>query len=413
MSQKPAHKFKFSKRPPKQTITSFLAGRRSLAPTITNPRPPEKSPISPLTQDLTEESPICKKAKFTNAGLEDSKNWPDLTPVLLGKKKNLLQRIFGTDSPLRLETDPDIYIETEQLENSAMHVVSDREEEFILPSPPRTLTRTVMSSSHSVPSVRTGTKTQSSVQVIVGSVTGHGESVSENQSSRSPIVSENQSSRSPISSFSKSSNYVNLKLAPNYVDSESESENGDDIDLDKCLEKETEEERAQNLKLDLMDKAIEDGTKASVLQSKIFDSRMKSLKDSIQKKEMERSMNRSRANSLIKIGLDEIKSRAEMSLSHIAEIEDNNILTPRRKLYRGTAGEQQSLFFRQIWEPFTDDQYEVVFKVLNDWSKERGEEDDHYIKNVTLPELFLHIYKNIFNLSTIAESEECIFNTPV
>ena len=28
---------------------------------------------------------------------------------------------------------------------------------------------------------------------------------------------------------------------------------------------------------------------------------------------------------------------------------------------------------------------EVVFKVLNDWSKERGEEDDHYIKNVTLP----------------------------
>jgi len=413
MSQKPAHKFKFSKRPPKQTITSFLAGRRSLAPTITNPRPPEKSPSSPLTQDLTEESPICKKAKFTNAGLEDSKNWPDLTPVLLGKKKNLLQRIFGTDSPLRLETDPDIYIETEQLENSAMHVVSDREEEFILPSPPRTLTRTVMSSSHSVPSVRTGTKTQSSVQVIVGSVTGHGESVSENQSSRSPIVSENQSSRSPISSFSKSSNYVNLKLAPNYVDSESESENGDDIDLDKCLEKETEEERDKNLKLDLMDKAIEDGMKASVLQSKIFDSRMQSLKDSIQKKEMERSLNRSRSNSLIKIGLDEIKSRAEMSLSHIAEIEDNNILTPRRKLYRGTAGEQQSLFFRQIWEPFTDDQYEVVFKVLNDWSKERGEEDDHYIKNVTLPELFLHIYKNIFNLSTIAESEECIFNTPV
>jgi len=263
---------------------------------------------------------------------------------------------------------------------------------------------TVMSSTHRVPSVRTGAKSQPSVQVTqqAGSVTGDGES-----------GSENQSSRSPTSSLSKSSNYVNLKLAPNYVDSESESESVDDIDLDKCLEKETEEERDKNLKLDLMDKAIEDGMKASVLQSKIFDSRMQSLKDSIQKKEMERSLNRSRSNSLIKIGLDEIKSRAEMSLSHIAEIEDNNILTPRRKLYRGTAGEQQSLFFRQIWEPFTDDQYEVVFKVLNDWSKERGEEDDHYIKNVTLPELFLHIYKNIFNLSTIAESEECIFNTPV
>ena len=312
---------------------------RSLTPTITKQRPPYKRPSSPLTLDLTEDSPLCKKATFTHAGLEDPNYGQYLTPVLLGKKKNLLERIFGTDSPLRLETDPDIYIETEQLENSAMHVVSDREEEFILPSPPRTLTRTVMSSSHSVPSVRTGTKTQSSVQVIVGSVTGHGESVSENQSSRSPIVSENQSSRSPISSFSKSSNYVNLKLAPNYVDSESESENGDDIDLDKCLEKETEEERDKNLKLDLMDKAIEDGMKASVIQSKIFDSRMQSLKDSIQKKEMERSLNRSRADSLIKIGLDEIKSRAEMSLSHIAEIEDNNILTPRRKLYRGTAGE--------------------------------------------------------------------------
>ena len=110
-----------------------------------------------------------------------------------------------------------------------------------------------------------------------------------------------------------------------------------------------------------MDKAIEDGMKASVLQSKIFDSRMQSLKDSIRKKEMERSLNRSRADYLIKIGLDEIKSRAEKSLSHIAEIEDNDILTPRRKLYRGTAGEQQSLFFRQIWEPFTDDQYGRIY----------------------------------------------------
>ena len=142
---------------------------------------------------------------------------------------------------------------------------------------------------------------------------------------------------------------------PNNVDSE--SENWDDVDLEEYLVKETEEEKVKNLKLDILDKAIEDRMNASILQNQIFDSRMQFLKDSIKKKEMDRSLNRSRADSLMKIGLDEIESRALMSLSHIAEIEDNKIMTPRRKLYYGTAGEQQSLFFRQIWEPFTDDQF--------------------------------------------------------
>ena len=195
---------------------------RSLTPTITKQRPPYKRPSSPLTLDLTEDSPLCKKATFTHAGLDDPKYGQYLTPVLLGKKKNLLERIFGTDSPLGLETDTDSFIETKQRENSTKHVVSDSEDEqdFILPSPPRTLPMTVMSSTHRVPSVRTGAKSQPSVQVTqqAGSVTGDGES-----------GSENQSSRSPTSSLSKSSNYVNLKLAPNYVDSESESENGNNI----------------------------------------------------------------------------------------------------------------------------------------------------------------------------------------
>lgn len=43
--------------------------------------------------------------------------------------------------------------------------------------------------------------------------------------------------------------------------------------------------------------------------------------------------------------------------------------------------------FIQLYKTYPEFWYflEVVFKVLTDWSKERGEKDDHYIKNVTLP----------------------------
>ena len=139
-------------------------------PTI--PSRPDKRPPSPLSVDLTDDSPLFKKSKFTNAGLEDSENWPDVTEELLGEKKSLVKGIFGTDSPLaavgsgacpwtdsdsdeesdvtvplsegegrdrevadfdlEMETDTDSYSETEHIDSSVKHVVSDSEDDFRL-----------------------------------------------------------------------------------------------------------------------------------------------------------------------------------------------------------------------------------------------------------------------------------------
>jgi len=178
MSQKPSHKFKFSKGPPQKPITSFLTNN-----SISKPRPSspifssrkEKRRSSPISVDLTTDSSLCKKPKFTNEGLEDTDNWPDVTE-LLGEKKSLARGIFGTESPLGeigatgscpwtdsddesdvtvplsdneekqsngdapdfdldVDTDTDYYAETEHDNTSTKHMVSESEDELIPPSP--------------------------------------------------------------------------------------------------------------------------------------------------------------------------------------------------------------------------------------------------------------------------------------
>ena len=102
-----------------------------------------------------------------------------------------------------------------------------------------------------------------------------------------------------------------------------------------------------------------------------------------------------------RIGLQEIKTFAETSLTHIQRIEDMGVMTPRKKLFFGSAGDQQSLLYKQVWVPFSDEQHgkiifiiillliliclEVVLDVLSDWYRHRGGIDDHYMWNVTLP----------------------------
>ena len=57
------------------------------------------------------------------------------------------------------------------------------------------------------------------------------------------------------------------------------------------------------------------------------------------------------------MAVEDIKSEAIDSLEHIDEIEGQEVFTGRKKLYFGSAGEQQSLLYQQVWEPFTDDQH--------------------------------------------------------
>jgi len=162
-----------------------------------------------------------------------------------------------------------------------------------------------------------------------------------------------------------------------------------------------------------MDRAIEKVKADAIYQDKLHDERMNLLQASIKMEEVERSKNKSRAEVLREIGVEEIKSEALDSLGHIEEMETKEEINYRKKMYFGTAGEQQSLLYRQVWEPFTDPQHEAVLQVLTGWHHDRGQQEDHYIWNVTLPEILLHIYMKIFRLSTIAEAEECVSNTPL
>ena len=141
------------------------------------------------------------------------------------------------------------------------------------------------------------------------------------------------------------------------LDSDSDVDGGDNIDLEICLAVESIDERKTNLKLEILDRAIEEGIKASQLDDKLMENRMKALKDSIRNKERDRDASKSRAGVLNEMKLEEIKFLAEKSLNHIDGIENNVITSKRKQLYFSTFGERQSLFFRQIWDPFTDEQY--------------------------------------------------------
>jgi len=219
----------------------------------------------------------------------------------------------------------------------------------------------------------------------------------------------NLSNQGVSSDFESLSYSVGIELYGSGTETNTESD-GEEIDLDLCLAVESFEKRKINAEMDILDKVIEEERKAAEIRQGQSDDRIKVFQNIIKQNEVRSNASKLRADILIKMELEEIKSQAEKSLKYIEEIETMKIVSHRKQLYFGTAGEQQSLLYKQIWGPFTDDQHEVAMNVVTAWHKSRGEEDRHYIWNVTLPELCLHMYKEIFNISTIAESEMCIFS---
>ena len=139
------------------------------------------------------------------------------------------------------------------------------------------------------------------------------------------------------------------------TDCDSENSGLNIICLEECLAEESEEERNKNMELDIIDAVIKNRQEAEIVQDQILDGNIEALRASFLEQEHTWSLNKSRAELLMKIGLNEIKTLAEESLAHIKEIEDKPILSQRMLLYFGSAGEQQSLLYRQVWEPFTDE----------------------------------------------------------
>ena len=187
------------------------------------------------------------------------------------------------------------------------------------------------------------------------------------------------------------------------LDSDCDSLGGDDLDLDKILAYETNDQRKYHEELDLRDKIIEKSIKTAEDNEKKLDAQIDAIKEDMKKTKDNWASNKVRAGTLSKYGSDEMKMLAEASLSRIERIEKNEILSDRKKPHNGSGGQQQSLFYRQIWYPFTDDQHglfifnflglnlasclvsEAVLDVLTMWHNQRGETDNHYIWNVTLP----------------------------
>ena len=176
---------------------------------------------------------------------------------------------------------------------------------------------------------------------------------------------------------------------------------GFDEVLETLLGKEAQERSIRDFKLDLLDKNIEQDGKATALQHKVMDKRMNDLQCSIKKREEAISVSKSRAEQIKKISIEEIKFQAESSMTHIQETEDGEKETERKVMYFKSAGHQQKLLYKQIWEPFTETQFgmhifsssyflnrcvlEAALEVLTAWHKEKDETDEEYILNVTLP----------------------------
>ena len=172
-----------------------------------------------------------------------------------------------------------------------------------------------------------------------------------------------------------------------------------DIDMDVLLAWQSEE---LNRDLDRMDNRIVEERKIAREFDRIMDVNAEALRERIVKREKEMRRNGVRANTISQIGSEEIKLLAESLLPRIEEDEKSSTLSYRRKLYQGSNGEQQSLFYKQVWDPFSDHQHgmeilssaiivssnceflEIVTRVLTDWYRERGVFDNHYMWNVTL-----------------------------
>ena len=128
-------------------------------------------------------------------------------------------------------------------------------------------------------------------------------------------------------------------------------------DLDSLLATESEEERNKASSLDVIDKAIASRKAASESLDKLFEVHKKSQEKSIEKLNNDRAESKSRAEFLKRISVVEMRSYAQKLLD---ENEDIASLSERRRLYFQSAGDCQSLFYKQIWDPFTDGQYGKV-----------------------------------------------------
>ena len=109
--------------------------------------------------------------------------------------------------------------------------------------------------------------------------------------------------------------------------------------------------------MDQLDREIKASREEARVLDEMFEERKKYLAEKNQKYEEDRELSRMRAERIRGLSITEIKSQAVLSLHHVAITEDGGLVTVRKKLYHGTAGDQQSLFFKQIWDPFTNSQH--------------------------------------------------------
>ena len=126
------------------------------------------------------------------------------------------------------------------------------------------------------------------------------------------------------------------------------------INLNVLLACESEE---LNRELDKVDQRIVEERKSAQDFERKMDSDTQALKKRMAKRAEERIRNKDRANIVSQIGSEEIRMLAKSSLPKIEEDEKSKTLSQRRKLYRGSTGEQQSLLYKQVWDPFLDEQH--------------------------------------------------------
>ena len=135
------------------------------------------------------------------------------------------------------------------------------------------------------------------------------------------------------------------------------SKSGHDIDLDLCLAFESEEQLQSNAKLDQMDILIEENRRNAEERNRILENELEIIRSTVKSREKQMDLNGLRARKLSQISLDQVKALAQSTISEIGDDEKSESVTTRRKLYHGSSGEQQSLFYKQIWGPFSDEQH--------------------------------------------------------
>ena len=127
----------------------------------------------------------------------------------------------------------------------------------------------------------------------------------------------------------------------------------------------SKQENRSNEELNRIDKRIEEDRVKANEREEQMDRDFEALKERIARRAEESKRNAVRAEALALTGLENIKILAESLLPRIEEDEKSSELSKRRKLYRGSNGERQSLFYKKVWEPFTDEQHGTVSLVCH------------------------------------------------